>query len=165
MPSIRRLRIIALATLLSTGSVTGGAGGAEQGAAAKTEAAGDWSRKHAAELYDRAVALYDTAKYAEAARAFYDADALAPSSDALGSAIAAARLANDHLLVAQAAQRAIAREGSDAKLAGDARAALAEAELHLARVDLACKPTPCDLSVEGAAATAGRPDFLPGHRL
>ena len=165
MPCIRRLRIIALATLLSTSSVTAAADAAEHAAAAKPDAAGDVNRKRAAELYDRAVTLYDAAKYAEAARAFYDADALAPSSDALGSAIAAARLANDHLLVAQAAQRAIAREGSDAKLAGDARAALAEAELHLARVDLACKPAPCDLSVEGAAVAAGRQYLLPGTHL
>jgi hypothetical protein len=148
MPCIRRLRIIALATLLSTSSVTVAADAAEHTATAKADVAGEAKRKHA-----------------EAARAFYDADALAPSSDALGSAIAAARLANDHLLVAQAAQRAIAREGSDAKLAGDARAALAEAELHLARVDLACSPAPCELSIEGAAVAAGRQYLLPGTHL
>jgi hypothetical protein len=122
-------------------------------------------RRRAAELYDRAVALYESAKYGEAARAFYDADQLSPSSDALASAIAAARLAHDDLLVARAAQRAVARESSDPKLAGDARAALSEAEAHLARVDLSCSPAPCSLSIESSAVEPGRHYLLPGTRV
>lgn len=122
-------------------------------------------RQRAAALYDRAVALYESAKYGEAARAFYDADQLSPSSDALSSAIAAARLAHDDLLVARAAQRAVARESSDPKLAGDARAALSEAEAHLARVDLSCAPAPCGLSIESSAVEPGRHYLLPGTRV
>jgi hypothetical protein len=122
-------------------------------------------RRRAAELYDRAVALYEAAKYAEAAQSFYEADQLSPSSDALSSAIAAARLAHDDLLIARAAQRAVAREGSDPKLAGDARAALSEAEAHLARVDLSCAPAPCSLSIESNAVERGRHYLLPGTRV
>lgn len=122
-------------------------------------------RRRAAELYDRAVALYERAKYAEAARAFYEADQISPSSDALSSAIAAARLAHDDLLVARAAQRAVAREESNPKLASDARAALSEAEAHLARVDLACSPAPCTLSIESNEVAAGRHYLLPGTRV
>jgi hypothetical protein len=122
------------------------------------------SRRRAADLYDRAVALYERARYAEAARAFFEADGLLPSSDALSSAIAAARLAHDYLLVARAAGRAAERESNDPKLAGDARAALAEAEAHLARVDLTCRPAPCQPSIDGAAVTAGRHLLLPGTR-
>ena len=123
-------------------------------------------RQRAAELYDEAVSLYEHAKYAEAARAFFDADELVPSSDALGSSIAAARLAHDDLLVALAAQRASAREGVDPKLAGDARAALSEAETHLARLELSCEPSPCALNVDGKSSSAGRIYLLPGtHEL
>jgi hypothetical protein len=131
-------------------------------ASARDESA---ERRRAAELYDRAVALYESARYAEAARAFYEADQAFPSSDALSSAIAAARLAHDALLVARAAQRAVAREGSDPKLAADARAALSEAEAHLARVDLACSPAPCTLSIESHDVAPGRHYLLPGTRV
>jgi hypothetical protein len=122
-------------------------------------------RRRAAELYDRAVALYESARYAEAARAFYEADEASPSSDALSSAIAAARLAHDALLVARAAKRAVSRESSDPKLASDARAALSEAEAHLARVDLACSPAPCALSIESTEVAPGRHYLLPGTRV
>lgn len=119
-------------------------------------------RARAAELYDRAVALHDQAKYAEAARAFLEADRLSASSDALSNAIAAARRAHDHLLVAQASQRAIDREASDPKLAADARAALAEAAQHLARLEVHCQPTPCTLSIEQARVGTGLHYLLPG---
>ena len=169
MPFVRSLRIIALRSLLASGVTAVSAQAAEPASTAPAAQQADVvpgaNRQRAAELYDRAVRLYEQAKYAEAARAFYDADALSPSSDALASAMAAARLANDHLLVAQAAQRAIGREQLDAKLAGDARAALSEAEVHLARVDLQCRPTPCELSVESRPVTTGRQYLLPGTHL
>lgn len=154
MPGIRRLRTIALVAL-ALDAVSATASAAEP----------DANRKSAAQLYDQAVAAYERGKYSEAARAFYEADTVAPSSDALSSALAAARLANDHLMVAQAAERAIARESSDAKLAGDARAALAEAEAHLARVELACQPAPCRVSIDGAEVPAGRIYVLPGTHV
>jgi hypothetical protein len=122
-------------------------------------------RKRAAAAYDRAVRLFDAAKYADAARAFLEADQLVANSEALSSAIAAARSANDHLLVAQVAERAMARESSDPKLAGAARAALSEAEAHLARVELQCQPAPCSLAIEGASVEAGRQYLLPGTHV
>jgi hypothetical protein len=122
-------------------------------------------RKRAAERYDQAVALYDSGKFGAAAHAFFEADELSPSSDALSSAIASARLAHDDLLVARAAQRAVAREAKDPKLAGDARAALSEAETHLSRVDFSCEPEPCRLSIEDADVTRGRHYLLPGTRV
>lgn len=155
---------VALAILAAGGALAPRAAAGDP-AAIQAQSATSPSRARAAKLYDRALALYEQAKYAEAARAFLEADELAPSSDALASAIAAARIGHDHLLVAQAAERAIARESSDAKLAGDARAALAEAEVHLARLDLACHPTPCSVSIESKAVQAGRHYLLPGTHL
>src|SRR5260221_10264114 len=99
MPLVRPPRIVALHTLLVAGTAAVPAHAGEPATppatAAQQPAEPDSNRKRAAELYDQAVALYEKAKYAEAARAFYAADELAPSSDALASAIAAARLAND----------------------------------------------------------------------
>jgi hypothetical protein len=169
MHFVRRPRIIALHLLLTAATAAVPVLAAEANAPTtpgpQQATQADSNRKRAAELYDQAVGLYEKAKYAEAARAFYAADELAPSSDALASAMAAARLANDHLLVAQAAERAIERESADPKLAGDARAALSEAELHLARVDLACQPLPCTLAIESASVGAGRHYLLPGTHL
>ncbi len=122
------------------------------------------ARGRARELYQRALDLFEAASYEQAAHAFLDADALQPSSDALSNAIAAARHASDHLLVAVAAQRAAARESSDPKLAAAARVALAEAEVHLARLDLGCRPAPCRLSIDGESAEAGLHYLLPGTR-
>jgi hypothetical protein len=132
---------------------------------ARAEGEGGERRQRAAALYDQAVALYDSGKYGAAAHAFFEADELAPSSSALSSAIAAARLAHDDLLVARAAQRAVAREGDDPKLAGDARAALSEAESHLARVDFSCQPEPCSLSIDATDVPRGRHYLLPGTRV
>src|SRR5262245_36216833 len=77
-------------------------------------------RQRAAAAFDDAVAKFNRAEFAEAARRFLEADALAPNAGAITNAIAAARRANEHLLVARAAERAIAR--GDALV--EARAAL-----------------------------------------
>lgn len=86
---------------------------------------GSVSRAQAAELYDRGVTEFEHGDYASAARRFLDADAASPSNDAVRNALAAARRANDEPLVRAAAERALAREGSDPELARQARAALA----------------------------------------
>src|SRR5512140_2623548 len=67
----------------------------------------DDARERAAKAFDEAVKLYERAAYVEAARAFLRADTEAPSADALSNALAAARRANDHLLVVQIATRAL----------------------------------------------------------
>lgn len=124
------------------------------------------ARKDAARAFDEGVKLYEKAVYADAARAFLRADGLAPSKDALSNALAAARRSNDHLLVVTAAERAIARETTEPELATNGRKALAEASAHLAKVDLSCQPTPCDVSVDGKPVEAGVRFLLPGsHTL
>jgi len=115
----------------------------------------------AAIAFDQGVARYTRAEFAEAARAFLEADRLSPSAVAISNAIAAAKRAGDHLLVARTAERAIAR--GDAVV--EAREALADAATRLARLELTCEVTPCALSVDGEAA-AGTGYVLPGtHRV
>ena len=116
----------------------------------------------AAETYDAALAHYHRAEYAEAARLFLQADAIEPSVEALSNAIATARRANEHLLVARAALRAQAREEAAPELAARAREALAEAEQHLSRLELTCQPLPCAIELDGESVAAGRHYVLPG---
>lgn len=120
----------------------------------------------AAETYDAAVAHFERAEYATAAKLFLEADMLHPSTEALSNAIAAARHANDHLLVARIALRAQARAETAPELAAQGRKALAEAEVHLSRLELSCTPAPCELSLDGDPAPPGRIHVLPGsHRV
>lgn len=121
-------------------------------------------KQRAAAAFDKAVQQFNRAEFDEAARGFLEADRLAPSATAITNAIAAARRANDHLFVARAAERAIAR--GDALV--DARAALAEAATRLARLELSCETTEktCSLTLDGEAAAAGTAWALPGtHRI
>src|SRR5688572_29346752 len=82
-------------------------------------------RAQAARAFDDAVARFEQADYAGAARGFLRADDFAPSTDALHNAIAAATKANDYLLVVTAAERAIARPNERQELVTEAREALA----------------------------------------
>jgi hypothetical protein len=93
---------------------------------------------------------------------FLQADAILPSEEALSNAIAAARRANEHLLVAQAALRARAREETAPELAARAREALTEAEKHLSRLELNCEPVPCKIDLDGTPVAPGRHYVLPG---
>lgn len=124
------------------------------------------STKAAATLYDEAVRSFDAARYAESARTFLAADAASPNAAALESAVAAARRAGDHLLVATAARRLLAREPSDAALTKQTAQALADAERHLARVELDCSPAPCALAIDSESVAPGLHHVLPGtHRF
>src|SRR5262249_53951524 len=119
-------------------------------------------RRAAAAAFDDAVAKYNRADFAAAARAFLEADRLLPSTVAITNAIAAARRANEHLLVARAAERAIARGGAR----GRARSALVDAAAHLARLEISCDAAPCTLALDGAPAAEGATYVLPGtHRI
>jgi hypothetical protein len=120
------------------------------------------TRDRAASHYDRGVDLFERGQYTAAVTEFLAADELVPSSDALGSAIAAARRSNDHLLVLRAAERGIARESVDPKLAAGAREALAEASRKLARIEASCEPAPCTLELDGKAIQPGTSYALPG---
>jgi hypothetical protein len=148
----RTLAPLAIAGLVSRAA----AAGEPAATSAQTE------RERAAAAYDEAVRLSARAEYETAARKFLEADAIFPSVDALSNAIVAARRANAHLLVAEAAERAMRREGTEPDLATGARAALAEAELRLSRLVLSCHPAPCELDVDGSTVPAGRRHVLPG---
>jgi hypothetical protein len=114
-------------------------------------------RQRAAAAFDEGVTRYDHAEFAEAARAFLEADRLSPSAVALSNAIGAAKRAGDNLLVARTAEKAIAR--GDAVV--EARAALADAATRLARLELGCEATPCALTLDGEAG--GGPQTPAGH--
>jgi hypothetical protein len=124
----------------------------------------DAKRRAAAAAYDEGTDLFERAQFAAAAQAFLRADNQLPSSDAVSSALVSARKSNDHLLVVQVAERAIARESADPKLAATARQALLEAARHLSLVDLDCAPKPCALMIDGASAEPGSQYLLPGTR-
>lgn len=93
-----------------------------------------------AALFDEGVRKFKQAQYAEAASAFLRADEAAPNAQALLNAIAAGRRAHAHLLVARAAERALARANAGADLLRLAREALVEAAAQLARIELSCAP-------------------------
>ncbi|HVJ16820.1 MAG TPA: hypothetical protein VM686_15375 [Polyangiaceae bacterium] len=105
---------------------------------------------------------FERARYADAARAFLEADKLLPNPDALTNAIVAGRKANEHLLVAIAAERVLSRSDSGERKQAQAREALAEASLQLARLDLSCSPAPCTLILDGASVPGGKRFVQPG---
>jgi hypothetical protein len=132
---------------------------------AATPAAGQ-SSAEAADAFDRGVKHFQRAEYELAARSFARADELVPAPNALKNAIAAARKAGAHLLVAELAERAERRAGSAPELAAQARAALAEASLKLARLELDCAPPPCVIVVDDERVETGTRFVLPGiHTL
>jgi hypothetical protein len=130
-------------------------------AQARAEPADDVKRR-AALSFDQGVLQFGQAQYEGAARAFLAADDLVPSSRALANAIAAARRANHHLLVARAAQRALQRPGIEAEVATAAREALADAAAKLALIDVHCTPEPCTIKLDGEAVAPGIEYALPG---
>lgn len=136
-----------------------------KGAQSTADAASDEGMQktaRAADLYDEAKRHYAQADFVAASRSFLAADALVPSSEALSSAIAAARRGRAHLLVVEAAERAIGRAQQDAELAARARVALAEAETYLARLRVRCAPQPCTVVLNGDAVMQENSHLLPG---
>src|SRR5438552_1612725 len=118
-------------------------------------------RRKAAAAFDEALARVKAADYQAAARLFLVADSLAPNAQAIRNAIAAGRRANDFLLVAQAADRVLARS-SEPALTADAREALSEATARLALVELSCDVASCALSLDGGAVAPGPVRVVPG---
>ena len=131
--------------------------GAQPGPAVTAE-----QREQAAHAYDEGATLFDRAQFAAAAQAFLRADDTLPSLDAVSSALVAARKSNDHLLIVKVAERAIARESADAKLAAQGRQALLDAARHLARLDLSCEPEPCTITLDQVEVKPGSHYVLPG---
>jgi hypothetical protein len=122
-------------------------------------------RAAAAAAYDEGAELFERAQYGAAAQAFLRADDRAPSTDALRSSLTAVRKSNDYLLVVKVAERALAREASDPKLAASGRQALLEASQHLSRIDLDCAPKPCSVSLDGTRVASGISYALPGTHV
>ncbi len=127
---------------------------------AEAQAADD--RTRAAAEFEVGLKLYQRSDFAAAARAFFRADSIEASDDALGNAIAAGRKAGEHLLVARAAERAERRREASADVKAKAREALAAAAPHLARVRLSCEPAPCEIRVGDEVLPAGQEWLLPG---
>jgi hypothetical protein len=123
------------------------------------------AKQRAAAAFDEGVRRYGRAEYEEAAQSFLEADRLAPNAQAITNAIAAARKANAHLLVARAAEQAIARADKDPALAASAREALADAATRLARFELSCDVAFCKLTLDGEATAAGTRYALPGTHV
>jgi hypothetical protein len=117
--------------------------------------------RRAGAAFDDGVARFKRADYAGAAKAFLLADELAPNPQAITNALAAARKANDFLVVAEAAERALAR-GDTGPLGTSAREAIADAATRLSAIEASCQPTPCALSVDGSSIAPGRKFVLAG---
>jgi hypothetical protein len=97
-----------------------------------TRSAAD-ARADAAAAFDRGVHAYDRQAYVVAARSFLEADTLAPSSDAITNAFAAAQHAGDRALLEQVRERALERDPPEPALAERIRALLAESPAPTAR--------------------------------
>ena len=119
-------------------------------------------KARAGELFEQGVRQFSSAQYESAAAAFLEADELVPNSRALINGITAARRAGAHLLVARAAQRALARSDLDAASLSLAREALAESSRNLTAVDVSCAPSPCTVTVDGKTTGLGAGYLLPG---
>lgn len=152
-------RRAALCLVLSSLSHVVPAAADQAGPAGSAEA----MRSSAAAVFDEGVSRFSHAEYAASARAFLRADELMPSNDALRNAITAARNANEHLLVVQAAERVVARTDAPTDLLTFARDAMSEAARSLARVDVRCEPLPCSLYLDEASVAPGIRYVLPGN--
>lgn len=150
------------ARLIATGALAGAILYASAASAQPAPSPSAEQREQAARAYDEGATLFDRAQYAAAALAFLRADDTLPSSDAVSSALVAARKSNDHLLIVKVAERAIARETVDAKLSAQGRQALLDAARHLARLDLSCEPQPCTITLDQVEVKSGSHYVLPG---
>jgi hypothetical protein len=122
----------------------------------------DQAKARAAALFDQGVRQFAKAQYADAARSFLSADEALPSSQALTNAIDAALRADEPLIVARTANRALARPNVDQDAVQAAHAALAEVTPRLARVDVECEPDTCAIRIDGNASPSGVSYVLPG---
>jgi hypothetical protein len=106
------------------------------------------ARREAREAYDRGVAAYRRGDFAGAARAFAEADRLAPSSVALGAALDAAVKADDPLLGAELLERA-RRAPDDTQLAAKTQEARAKLGGRAGRLVIVCDG--CTATLDGRA--------------
>jgi hypothetical protein len=109
----------------------------------------------------RAFAKHD---YANAAKLFEEAYAIAPHPDAMMNAADARDRAGDLLLSAQNCQRVLADFPND-KAAEDARAKLGTLTPKLGRLDVQTKGLATDVTVDGAASHPGEVFVDPGDHV
>ena len=109
----------------------------------------------AAQLFDQGVQQFSRQEYENSARSFLAADALMANTKAVLNALAAARQAQNPVLTAQAAQRALQRGSLEQSAAKMAQAALNDALPYVATLHLQCEPEPCSLQLDGEAIAAG----------
>jgi hypothetical protein len=121
--------------------------------------------ERAAAAFDAGVEAFERSHYANAVRRFLEADALAPNTDALWNALAAAERAKNDALVATVAARVAASDARAPKLAARARKALEDVEPRVAKLVLSCAPEPCELALDGDAVRPGTSYALPGKRV
>jgi len=114
-----------------------------------------FERERAAAAYDAAVAAFDEHDHARAAKHFLEADALAPSNDALLNALTAAERANDPALAVTVAERVLEHDGRPVLLVTRARRMLGEATSRVAWLTLECSE-PCALELDGEPREPGR---------
>jgi hypothetical protein len=122
-------------------------------------------KARAAALFDAGVAQFAKGQYARAAQSFLAADEIVPSSQALTNAIDAALRAEEPLIVARTAQRALARPNVNRDAVQAAHTALAEVTPHLARLEVACKPEGCAVRVDDDVTPAGVIYVTPGAHV
>ncbi|HMJ16678.1 MAG TPA: hypothetical protein VK524_34925 [Polyangiaceae bacterium] len=95
----------------------------------------------------------------EAAADMYElADSLAPTPEAVRSALRARKNAGQLGAAAVHAETLISRYPDDKRSRGIAESTLAEAKKKLARYAVRCQPKPCNLVVDGASATTNEMD-------
>lgn len=107
----------------------------------------------AANAFTRAQRSALKGDYSHAAELYELADSLAPSPEALRSAVSARRAAGQLALAAGAAEELKRRYPDDAKSKKLADQIITEAKKKLSRQQVTCEPVKCQLLVDGAAAS------------
>lgn len=112
----------------------------------------------ARDAYDRGVRAHAAGDHAAAAKAFAEADDLAPTMASLEAALEAAMRADDAVLGAQLLERSASRPERDASLSRSIEAARKrfEGRTGMIRVDCRSSST-CLVSIDGRASDASKP--------
>ncbi len=120
--------------------------------------AGEADLSRAKDAYDRGVRAHAAGDHATAARAFAEADALAPTMASLEAALEAAMRADDAVLGAELLERSDARPDRDASLSKSIDAARKRFAGRTGTIHVDCRGADrCLVSVDGRAYEASRP--------
>lgn len=114
----------------------------------------------AKEAYDRGVRAHAAGDHRAAARAFAEADGIAPANASLEAALESAMRADDAVLGAELLDRSASRT-PDASLAKTIAAARRRFAGRVGKIRVACGASPtCVASVDGVAADAKKPIYV-----